>query len=69
MINILILNCLDLLYDKWENSNKLNISDTELLEVYFEMLSDEEVGKLYKIYEADFKQFQYKFDFRGIKYN
>ena len=69
LLIILILNCLDLLHDKWENSNKLNISDTELLEVYFEMLSDEEVGKLYKIYEADFKQFQYKFDFRGIKYN
>ena len=58
----------DLLHSKWENSNKLNISDDQLLEVYFEMLSDEEIMKLYKIYEADFQQFQYKFNFRGIEY-
>ena len=60
--------CLDLLHSKWENPNKLNISDTELLKVYFEMLSDTEIRKLYNIYEGDFKQFQYEFNFRGIKY-
>ena len=67
IIFILIPNS-DLLHSKWENSNKLNISDDQLLEVYFEMLSDEEIMKLYKIYEADFQQFQYKFNFRGIEY-
>ena len=61
--------CLDLLHSKWENPNKLNISDTELLKVYFEMLSDTEIRKLYNIYEGDFKQFQYEFNFRGIKYS
>ena len=34
----------------------------------FEMLSDDEIKKLYNIYEADFKQFHYKFHFRGIEY-
>ena len=65
---LLMMICLDLLHSKWLNSNKLNISDTKLLQVYFEMLSDEDIRKLYNIYEADFKQFQYNFDFRGIKY-
>ena len=65
---MMIFNCLDLLHSKWLNSNKLNISDTKLLQVYFEMLSDEDIRKLYNIYEVDFKQFQYNFDFRGIKY-
>ena len=60
---------LDILFSKWENSNKMNISDEVLLNVYFEMLSNQEIQKLYEIYEADFQQFQYKFNFRGIEYN
>ena len=58
----------DFLNSKWENSNKLNISDDQLLEAYFNMLSDQEIKKLYNIYEADFQQFEYKFNFRGIEY-
>jgi len=54
---------------QWENSNKRNISDTDLLAAYFELLSNEEIKKLYNIYRPDFEQFNYSFEFREITYN
>ena len=54
---------------QWENSNKRNISDTDLLTAYFELLSNEEIKKLYNIYKPDFEQFNYSFEFREITYN
>ena len=63
------IQCLDILQSKWLNSNKLNVSDSVLLETYFSLLTDEEIGQLYRIYQLDFQQFDYSFQFRGIKYN
>ena len=59
----------DILQSKWLNSNKLNVTDSELVETYFSQLTDAEIEKLYQIYQLDFQQFDYSFQFRGIKYN
>ena len=61
--------CLDILQSKWLNSNKLNVTDSELVETYFSQLTEAEIEKLYQIYQLDFQQFDYSFQFRGIKYN
>ena len=61
--------CLDVLQSKWLNSNKLNVTDSELVEAYFSQLTDKEIKKLHQIYQLDFQQFDYSFQFRGIKYN
>ena len=47
----------------------MNISDSTLVNTYFDILSDAEIEKLYQIYELDFKQFDYSFKFRGKEYN
>ena len=62
-------NLSDILESKWLNSNKMNISDSTLVNTYFHILSDAEIEKLYQIYELDFKQFDYSFKFRGKEYN
>ena len=62
-------NLSDILESKWLNSNKMNISDSTLVNTYFDILSDAEIEKLYQIYELDFKQFDYSFKFRGKEYN
>ena len=54
---------------KWENSNKGNITEEQLIEAYFDLLSNSEIKRLYEIYQLDFKQFNYTFTFRGITYN
>ena len=51
------------------NSNKSNITDQQLIEAYFDLLSNNEIKRLYEIYKLDFKQFKYTFTFRGIIYN
>ena len=54
---------------KWENSNKGNVTEEQLIEAYFDLLSNSEIKRLYEIYQLDFKQFNYTFTFRGITYN
>ena len=46
----------------------MKISDAELLEVYYDLLTDEEINALYQIYRLDFLQFDYNFNFRGRQY-
>jgi len=58
----------DLIHQRWENKNtKDNISKEEILGKYFSLLTDQEIMKLYKIYEDDFRNFGYKFNFRSLK--
>ena len=59
----------DIIESKWLNSNKMNVSDAELVQTYFSLLTDAEIERLYKIYKLDFKQFEYSFKFRGKEYN
>ena len=58
----------DILQSKWLNSNKMSLSDSVLLETYFQLLTDPEIAQLYKIYSLDFSQFNYTFTFRGVQY-
>ena len=68
-ITLFIDILLDLIKSQWRNNNKQNMSDTDLLHTYFDLLSNKEISKLYEIYKLDFEQFEYSFQFRGMKYN
>ena len=62
------LNITNITFFRWENKNtKDNISKEEILGKYFSLLTDQEIMKLYKIYEDDFRNFGYKFNFRSLK--
>lgn len=50
-----------------ENPSGLGIED--LTNKYFQLLSDSDISKLYKIYQYDFKLFGYTFTFRNITYS
>ena len=41
----------------------------ELTRKYFEVLDDEDIEKLYFIYETDFQMFGYSFELRGKQYS
>ena len=63
------LNATGLLTSRWENSNGMNISRENVVQTYFELLTDDEIKKLYEIYKPDFLLFEYQFELRGLKYN
>ena len=53
---------------RWENKNsKEKQSKEEVLGAYFGLLTDAEIQKLYKIYEGDFVNFGYKFNYRTLR--
>ena len=56
---------------RWENKDKdkEKLTGEELLFKYFDLLDDDEILSLYKIYENDFKMFGYTFQFRGLRLN
>lgn len=43
-----------------------NISSKEITNKYFELLTDEDIFKLYQIYKLDFQMFNYTFQIRNI---
>ena len=47
----------------------MNITSGEVVAAYFDLLSNEEIKKLYKSYENDFLLFNYQFEFREMKFN
>ena len=59
----------DLIHPRWENRNDVGLSKEELLNKYFNILDDNEIQDLYKMYEEDFVLFDYKFEYRGLKLN
>ena len=44
-------------------------SSSEITKLYFEVLSNEEILKLFEIYQNDFKLFGYSFTFRNVTYS
>ena len=55
------------IFNRWENKNsKEKASKEEVLGSYFNLLTDEEIKSLYKIYEDDFLNFGYKFAYRTL---
>jgi len=62
------LQASEVIHPRWENKNsKEKQSKEEVLGAYFRLLTDAEILKLYKIYEGDFVNFGYKFNFRRLK--
>ena len=59
----------DKIEPKWENRNDKGLDKSELTRTYFEMLSDQDIEKLFNIYQTDFQMFGYRFQFREKKYN
>ena len=53
----------------WNNRNDGGLDKMELTRKYFEVLDDEDIEKLYFIYETDFQMFGYSFELRGKQYN
>jgi len=49
----------------WGNSNHGKVSDTEITDKYFRVLSDSEIWGLVKIYRLDFQMFNYTFSYRN----
>lgn len=52
----------------WKNHKNETHSIEELTKIYFDLLSDSDIKRLYKIYEHDFKLFGYVFTFRGFSF-
>ena len=44
----------------------ISIFSAQVTAKYFEQLSDEDINKIYTVYEDDFKLFDYTFTFRNI---
>jgi hypothetical protein len=59
---------------KWMNHNPpatttASESDPDkLVKLYFSQLSDEDVVALYKVYETDFRMFNYTFEYKNFKF-
>jgi len=55
---------------KWSNNNeRRELTKEELIATYYDLLTDQEILRLYKLFENDFKMFDYQFQFRGLKLN
>ena len=46
-----------------------NLSSSYITQLYFEVLSNEEILKLFEIYQNDFRLFGYNFTFRNLTYS
>ncbi len=54
-------------FDRWLNPNRPgSMNSSAITAKYFDMLSDEEVKKVYNVYQDDFKLFGYDFSIRSI---
>ena len=51
-----------------ENHKEEGLSSKEITEIYFEILSDQEIQKLYEVYKLDFLIFGYEFQIRDLKF-
>ena len=53
---------------QWNHPSHTTAEYLDLTKKYFEILSDEEITKLYHIYQNDFIMFNYTFTFRNKTY-
>ena len=57
-------------FHKIVNGNhQRGMSSTEITKLYFEVLSNDEIQKLFEIYQNDFRLFGYYFTFRNVTYS
>ena len=50
-------------------NHQQDMSSTEITKLYFEVLSNDEILKLFEIYQSDFRLFGYSFTFRNVAYS
>ena len=56
--------------DKKVNVNRPDeMLSTDITKLYFEVLSNEEIQKLFQVYQNDFQLFNYSFTFRNVTYS
>ena len=56
--------------DKKVNVNRPDeMLSTDITKLYFEVLSNEEIQKLFQVYQNDFQLFDYSFTFRNVTYS
>ena len=53
---------------KVNKNHPMQMNETALVSVYFDMLSESDVEELFKIYELDFRMYGYEFEFKGKVY-
>ena len=58
----------NILTQKVNENRPGKLTSLEITKLYFDVLSNEDVEKLYKIYESDFKLFGYTFQFRNLTF-
>jgi hypothetical protein len=56
------------LAERWDNRNKVGLSDERLTAKYFGQLADQDVKDLYRLYEKDFLLFGYSFRYKGKRF-
>ena len=59
----------DLIKPRWENSNARGLGREELVGMYFNMLDDQDIAALYRIYKDDFQMFGYTFEYKHFRLN
>ena len=59
----------DLIHPRWENRNDEGLAKEDILGKYFNLLDDQDIQALYKIYEDDFLNFGYQFKYKHFRFN
>ena len=54
------LNIADLVKERWENMNTAGNTTQQIKDMYFNMLSEDEIWQLYTMYQMDFEMFGYE---------
>ena len=54
------LNIAGVVKQRWENKNTAGNTTQDIKDVYFNMLSEEEIWKLHTMYQMDFEMFGYE---------
>ena len=68
LMNILSPSAKQNLLDKVNVNHPKKINEMDLVAIYFNLLSESDIEALFKIYEFDFKMFDYEFIFNGKQY-
>ena len=64
-----LLNATEMIRPRWENRDDGGLAKQEILAKYFSLLDDEDIQDLYRIYQDDFKMFDYTFEYKNFKLN
>ena len=63
------LHASDVIKPRWENRNDMGLPKEDIVNTYFSLLDEEDVVRLYELYEDDFLMFGYQFKFNRLAFN